>query len=95
MGTWMPVRERGLTSVIKILDLIHRRFIVDSFPPKGKRFFVKLDRTHEVESIGFVTDRDWDSKSCHKTGNKRQDKYPSKPLSSSLYLLLAGDTSLK
>ena len=38
----MPLGEGGLTSVIKVLDLIHRRFILDSFLLKERRLFIKL-----------------------------------------------------
>lgn len=59
----MPLGKGGLTSVIKVLDLIHRRFILDSFLLKERGFSLSLVLIHEVESIGFITDQDWDSKS--------------------------------
>ena len=53
----MPLGEGGLTLVIKILDIIHRTFSLDSFPLKEKDLSLSLVLIHEAESTGFIPDQ--------------------------------------
>lgn len=54
----MPLGGGGLTFVIKILDVIHRKFSLGSFPLRERDTCLSLVLIHEAESTGFIPDQD-------------------------------------